>query len=568
MNFSAVFHRATAPFSYALDTDTLVIKLQTDKNIDKVFIHWGDPFEAGILGGAEIWKGQKQEITDIIKLEHHLWWEIKIKPPYKRCKYYFELHQDNETWFYGEDGFTDKLKDNTPACFFQPWINPADIISPPEWVKKTVWYQIFPDRFNKSKKTTTQGLCEWKTGSVTNEQKFGGNLQGITEKLNYLSDLGITGLYLTPIFKAETVHKYDTTDYKQIDPDFGTEEDLKNLVDTAHKLGIKIMLDAVFNHSGDKFAPWLDVKEKGKNSPYWDWFMINDWSAIEKQRDTRDGRYYSFAFISNMPKLNTNNPEVIKYISELCADWVENYNIDGIRFDVGNEISHRLIKEIRQKVHKIKKDVYLLGEIWHDSSPWLEGDEYDAVMNYPFKQAVSGFFEDKTQTSSQLEWKVKACMGMYRKQTQDVMFNLLDSHDTDRLITRLNNNQDAFFQQLTMLFTLIGSPCIYYGTETALEGGHDPDCRRCMPWNELNIEVYEQVKKLIYLRKNLDELTNSDICFKAIPQNNRIVCYTRGNIDIILNCSDTDFELDNTEKVYFSRKLENNILLSGGICIR
>ena len=158
MNFSAVFHRATAPYSYALDTDTLVIKLQTDKNIDKVFIHWGDPFEAGILGGAEIWKGQKQQITNIIELEHHLWWEIKIKPPYKRCKYYFELHQDNETWFYGEDGFTNK--DNTPSCFFQPWINPADIIAPPEWVKKTVWYQIFPDRFNKSKNTTTHGLCE------------------------------------------------------------------------------------------------------------------------------------------------------------------------------------------------------------------------------------------------------------------------------------------------------------------------------------------------------------------------------------------------------------------------
>ncbi len=568
MNFAAVFHRATAPFSYAANEDEVVLRLQTDFEVDRVLLHWGDPFEAGILGGAERWTGQAREITETLTLAHVQWWTVTIKPPYKRCRYYFELRQGDEVWLYGEDGFC-RPEQGEPTGFYQPWLNPADIPQPPQWVRDTVWYQIFPDRFCRGSQAPAQ--TEWRTtGYVENWERFGGDLLGIEQKLDYLADLGINGLYLTPIFAADSVHKYDTRDYEQVDPDFGTNEDLTRLVQHAHEKGIRIMLDAVFNHCGARFAPWMDVQEKGKASAYWDWFMVNQWPIPEPPRDTRDHRYYSFAFASDMPKLNTNNPEVIAYFSALCERWVREYDIDGIRFDVGNEVSHRMLKAIHARVRSIRPDIYLLGEIWHDASPWLEGDEYDAVMNYPLQQAVTGFFADKFCTAQELGWRLQQCFGMYRRQTAAVLFNLFDSHDTDRLFTRAGS-EDVFFQQLAMLLTLPGSPNLYYGTEIGLEGGHDPDCRRCMPWDELdtaeNTARRAQVKKLIKLRRTLPELRESSLHFVDESPAHRWVCYKRGAVTVQINCDDAPWQVGAADEILFARGLENGVLQARGVCI-
>ena len=572
MNFAAVFHRAQAPYSYALNEDELALRLQTGPEVERVFLHWGDPFEAGILGGAERWQGRRQEITGPLCLEHCLWWNVTIRPPYKRCRYYFELHQGSEIWFYGEDGFCtpeQNRREQRPAAFHQPWMNPADIPAPPQWVRDTVWYQIFPDRFCRSE----AGSCRtpWRTGPVTNEERFGGDLPGICEKLDYLAGLGINGLYLNPIFAADSVHKYDTRDYETVDPDFGTNEDLARLVRCAHERGIRVMLDAVFNHCGASFGPWQDVLQKGPASRYWNWFMVNRWPAPAPGRDTRDSRYYSFAFVPSMPKLNTNEPEVMEYICGLCQRWVAEYGVDAIRFDVGNEVSHRLLKELHRRLRAIRPDVYLLGEIWHDASPWLEGDEYDGVMNYPLQQAVKGFFAHADRTARTLAWDLQRCMGMYRRQTEQVMFNLLDSHDTDRLFTRAGS-EDAFFQQLAMLFTLPGSPSIYYGTEIGLPGGHDPDCRRCMPWDQLekpeNRRRIRQITELIRLRRTAPALRESDLCFVQTQPESRKVHYRRGDVEVLLNCGGTLWQLPGEGEILFCRGLEENTLAPGGVCIR
>ena len=212
-----------------------------------------------------------------------------------------------------------------------------------------------------------------------------------------------------------------------------------------------------------------------------------------------------------------------------------------------------------------------MGEIWHDASPWLEGDEYDAVMNYPLQQAVKGFFAHKDKTARMLAWDLYRCMGMYRRQTGQVMFNLLDSHDTDRLFTRAGS-EDAFFQQLTMLFTLPGSPSIYYGTEIGLPGGHDPDCRRCMPWNQLdepeNKERIRQLKELIRLRRTLPELRESGLCFAETEAEGRNVCYRRGDVEVLLNCGETPWQLPGEGEPLFYRNLRENTLAPGGVCIR
>lgn len=571
MNFAAVFHRAQAPWSYALDPDRLALRLQTGPEVERVFLYWGDPFEAGILGGAEEWHGQRQELTDPKATEHALWWTAVIRPPYKRCRYYFELHAGGEVWLYGEDGFClpEQQSHDHPAAFYQPWMNPADIPAPPSWVRDTVWYQIFPDRFCRSACSTNR--TPWRTGPVTNGERFGGDLPGIIEKLDYLAALGVTGLYLNPVFAADSVHKYDTRDYTLVDPDFGTNADLKRLVNEAHDRGIRVMLDAVFNHCGPRFAPWLDVVEKGPASRYWDWFMVNRWPLDPKPASTRDGRYYSFAFVGSMPKFNTNNPEVIEFFASLCESWGRDYRVDAIRFDVGNEVSHRLLKEVRRRVRAVRPDIYLLGEIWHDASPWLEGDEYDAVMNYPLQQTVKSFFADSARSARDLCRGLERCLNMYRRQTTEVLFNLMDSHDTDRLFTR-SGGEDAFFQQLALLFTLPGSPCIYYGTEAALPGGHDPDCRRCMPWAELDTPENKarraQLRRLIEMRRTLPDLRDEEPEFLQARERDRLVWYRRGGTEVLLNADAAPWALPQGGEVLFSRGLQGNTLAPGGVCIR
>jgi glycosidase len=402
---------------------------------------------------------------------------------------------------------------------------------------------------------------------------YGGDLKGITEKLPYLRELGITGIYMTPIFLSNSNHKYNTFSYETIDPDFGTEEDLIALVDKAHSLGIRVMLDAVFNHSGTEFPQWQDVVEKGPDSPYWDWFFVQQWPLPSLKLGSRD-KFYSFAFTGLMPKLNTNNPEVIRFCLERCRRWVENWHIDGIRFEVGNEVSHAFLKPLNAGLKAIRPDLFLLGEIWHDSLPWLLGDEYDSTMNYPFLECIHNFWLDK-QDSRELMYGLNQVYSLYPEQINHVLFNFLDTHDTMRVRNRCGGSEDAFFQQLTLLMTLPGSACIYYGTEIALEGGDDPDCRRPMPWHRIeNGEFrreFSQVAELIRLRKAYPQLRRGEILWRHFDEVPRLVCYGR-RIDedyviaVYLNADSRPVSVL-SENVLFSRGLKSGFLQSGGVAI-
>ena len=581
MEFTGVYHKTSEQMSYALNEDELVINLKTGYDVKQVFIHYGDPFEAGILGGNEKWTGKRKEIVYKKRLPHQIWWTTTLVPPYKRCKYYFELHTEDQVWYYLEDGFLTEEQINLEGrmlqCFIVPWMNPADVNRTPEWVNDTVWYQIFPDRFcNGTPEKTDPAITPWQTGKVTNSEKYGGNLEGIRQKLPYLRELGVTGIYLNPIMEAESNHKYDTTDYTRIDPAFGDDRVMRALCREAHEYGIRIMVDAVFNHCGRKFGPWLDVQEKGRDSAYADWFMIHDWENLNRHADTRDGRFFSFAFADGMPKLNTNNEEVISYFCKVCEDWVKKYDIDGIRFDVGNEVSHRFLKRIREHLKTLKPDIYLLGEIWHDASQWLQGDEYDSVMNYPLLSGIHDFFLDESLGKEEFEYMVNRCYTMYMQQNNNVMFNLLDSHDTERLMNRFHD-LDLFYQQLAVLFTLPGSPCIYYGTEIAMEGGFDPDCRRCMPWDEIDSEEnrkrISEMKKLIHMRRTEEACRSLHFHFPDQYENRRCVEYIKldaqnRKLEVVLNCSGEEVETEPGGDVLFSRNYRDNILGPKGTLIR
>lgn len=571
MNLAAITHQARTPMCCALDQETLQITLRTGRDADAVELIYADPYEGGIAGGEAAWQGRRAPMSPAFTLEHHQLWTTTLRPPYRRLRYCFAVHQGEECWYYYEDGLRPFLQlDNRVQCFTMPWMNPADCIAPPDWVRHTVWYQIFPDRFCQGG-SGRPGALPWRRGPVTNADRFGGDLAGITSKLPYLARLGIGGLYLTPIFASPSIHKYDTADYTRIDPDFGTEADLSRLVRAAHQNGIRVMLDAVFNHCGPGFAPWRDVVEHGPQSPYWKWFFVRQWPFTEG--DTRDGRYFSFAFHGGMPKLNTNEPEVQEYFITLCENWVRRYDIDAIRFDVGNEISHAFLRKLRARLKALKPDLYLLGEIWHDASPWLEGDEYDAVMHYPLQSALRRFFEDDALPAEAFGWDVGQCLAAYPPQVDTAQFTLLDSHDTIRLRTRAASEAD-FWQQLAALFTLPGSPCIYYGTELEMEGGPDPDCRRCMPWEELDTPAgkasHDALQALIALRRQEPALQGREIAFDPGP--GRLVRYRRGNpaeaLEICLNAGSQPQPLAPGGEKLFCRGWDGGVLAPGGILIR
>lgn len=570
-------HRASQQECYAWNKDTLLITIKTGYDVTSVELCYGDPFSSGIMGGGEHWEGEKIPMEPEAELANRRLWSAQVEPKFKRCKYYFVVHAGEEEVYFLEDGCMTKQQMEIPGkklqYFFFPWMNEADIAVTPDWVADTIWYQIFPDRFcNGDSSNDPEWVKPWKCEKTDYWDMYGGDLKGIREKIPYLKELGITGIYLTPVFASNSNHKYNTTDYYRVDESFGTEEELKQMVEEAHQAGIRVMLDAVFNHCGYEFAPWQDVILNGEKSPYKDWFFVNQWPIKEKKRDTRDGRYYTFAFSEKMPKLNTNNEEVQDYFIELCSYWMKQWGIDGIRFDVGNEVSHDFLKKIRRNLKKINPEVYLLGEIWHDSISWLMGDEYDSVMNYPFAQSINDFFVDTTMDAKAFMHSINRCYHLYYRQMNRVLFNLLDSHDTERLITR-TGNLGIFYQQLALLFTMEGSPCIYYGTEIAMPGKHDPDCRRCMPWQEIEAgsfdEVINQVKRLIAIRKNNEGSKARKIHWKIEPNHPRIIWYEKEGkkLGVILNASKINYSWNTEDTLLFSYGYEKGELYPGGVVI-
>ena len=573
MNRAAVIHRACSPYCYALNENDVIITVRTAKDVERVYIICEDPFIHELKRRRE-WFGEKREMELSMELGEYYLWSIKITPEYKRLKYCFELEAADEKCCLFENRIChiSEMDSADKQHFKFPWLNPSDVISPPEWVKNTVWYQIMPDRYNRGSRFEKKDkFRDW--GDLTNpcyRDVYGGTLRGITEKLDYLRELGVGGVYMTPIFLSPSDHKYDTIDYRQVDPDFGTEEDLRELINEAHSRGMRIMLDAVFNHCGLGFAPWQDVLKNGKASPYYKWFFINSDDFARPDFSTEDGRYFSFSFWSVMPKLNTNEPEVRRYFTDLVCYWAGELGIDGIRFDVGDEVSHTFVRELRQSVKAVKPDIYLLGEIWTDSITWLNGTEYDSVMNYPFPGAVHDFWDDKKLDSRELMYSINYCRSLYPRQITETLFNFLDTHDTPRAMERCEN-RDVLLQKLTILMTMPGTPCIYYGTEIALLGIHPPYNRQCMPWDSLgtieNSLFREKVSRLAAMRREIPEFSGFDMVFHHREENRRLIDYSKGNIRVIINAGEKETEIDTGKEVIFSNRLQDGKLLQYGTAI-
>ena len=540
MERAALLHRPDSEYAYLFEEDVMHVRLRTKKDdIKAVNIIKGDPY----LIHQDEWYKESKPMAKIASTEDYDYWKIAFGAEFKRVQYAFHvIGEDGEEVFYGDRGIfemSEMVTEKAENYFRMPFFQEIDRFKAPEWVKETVWYQIFPERFaNGDKSNDPEGTLPWGSKLPDREDFFGGDLQGVLDNLDYLVDLGINGLYFCPIFKASSNHKYDTIDYFEIDPDFGDKALFKKLVDEAHKRGIKIMLDAVFNHMGYYSPQFQDVVKNGEDSIYKDWFHIHSFPVELGKNGNVEGAktlsYDTFAFTPMMPKLNTANKEVQDYLLEIGTYWIEEFNIDAWRLDVANEVDHHFWKKFYEATTAIDKDFYILGEIWHSSQSWLQGDEFHAVMNYAFTETVTNFFVKDAISTTKMASGLYEQLMLYRDQTNQVMFNCLDSHDTARLLHQAGENKDIAKMALAFTFMQHGSPCIYYGTEVGMTGANDPDCRRCMVWDkeEQDLAFYSFTKQLVALRKeNQEVLSYGDLTFETLNNEDKFVAFTRQSVN-------------------------------------
>ena len=434
---------------------------------------------------------------------------------------------------------------------------PADFETP-DWAKGAVIYQVFPDRFYKSGRCDLSGKLEpytvhqnwfdevdWRPaadGEVLNNDFYGGNFKGITEKMDYIASLGTNILYLNPISKSFSSHRYDTGDYKTPDPMLGTEADFTAMCEAAHERGIKVILDGVYSHTG---ADSLYFNKKrtfpgegaynSMNSPYYGWYDFKNWP----------NRYTSWWDFDTLPTVNKMHPDFIKYIitdeDSVVAHWLK-AGCDGFRLDVVDELPDEFVLLLKRRIRQIRPDALLIGEVWEDASNksaygvrrrYFVDGELDSVMNYPFRTAIINFIRG-WDSGPELKNAVMTIAENYPPQVLACNMNLLGTHDTVRILTALvddfqgsreeqagrrlsRNQQDVALERLMaasfLQYTLPGSPSLYYGDEAMMEGYKDPFNRRTYPWGHEERELVQHFRRLGQLRKDNPVLRLGDIHF-------------------------------------------------------
>jgi cyclomaltodextrinase / maltogenic alpha-amylase / neopullulanase len=393
----------------------------------------------------------------------------------------------------------------------------------PTWAQDAIFYQIFPDRFNKGRSDYTfPNMQPW--GSKPSIHGFqGGDLQGIIQKMDYLQDLGINALYLNPIFRSPSNHRYNTSNYYEIDPKLGTLDDFKLLLRESHQRNIRIILDGVFNHTGRGFFAFNDIIENQQYSPYLDWFIVNRF-PIDAYSPGEAKDYLGWWKYKSLPKLNYANPKVRKFFLDVARYWVD-LGTDGWRLDVPNEIDDDPFwADFRRVVKAANPDAYLVGEIWEVDSRWVGDTHFDGLMNYPLRVAVLDMLMDRIN-AQEFGNRVERLLDVYPKDNTLSMFNLLSSHDTERIFTL--SNQDIGLVKLGYAFLMayVGSVSIFYGDEIGLQGGKDPDCRRAFPWNpdEWKKELRTYLQKLIQIRKQYPALRGAG--YQRLDADNPLTIY-------------------------------------------
>jgi glycosidase len=414
-----------------------------------------------------------------------------------------------------------------------PFMNPTDTAVAavpsfvPSWVKDAVFYQIFPERFaNGDPGNDPKGTEDW-GGKPTGRNYFGGDLRGIIGHLDYISRLGVNAMYLNPVFTSKTNHKYSTMDYMTVDPHFGDDATFSELVDSCHARGIRIILDAVFNHTGVDFFAFDDLRRHGKNSRYRNWYNVHNFPVGPANKPNYDCWWGH----GSLPKLMTGNAEVREYLFSVTRHWMAK-GIDGWRLDVPNEIPHEFWIEWRKLVKSINPDAYIVGEIWNDATLWLGGDQFDGVMNYRFRDACVDLFARHAVTVSRFDGLLARQRRDYPAEVSDALLNLLGSHDTERFLTMCGNDTASWKLAVLFQMTYTGAPMIYYGDEVGMVGGRDPACRGTMVWSgkNQNTDMLSFVKRMVSMRTSREPLRRGTYRTLLADDQRNILAFARETI--------------------------------------
>lgn len=502
----AVTHIPLSQYAFANSETSLTIRLRC---------------AAGELERCVLWYGDRAQPGDPIRFvslemeraAHELdfdYYEVTFDSPYARVCYYFELFGRDETLCLYADIFSAALPSERSEFYQYPFIRREEISAVPEWLKRTVVYNIFPDSFASGKRRVRGTPAElfWGDG-LTLKSRLGGTIRGITENLDYIAELGFNCIYLNPIFTAGEYHKYDLLDYLHVSPDFGTDEEFRNLVERAHGLGLRVILDGVFNHCSWDFFAFDDVVRNGEASRYRDWFYGLTFPVVRPGAGEHPG-YACFAYEPRMPKLNTSNPEVRDYFMRVCAHWLREYRVDGWRLDVANEVDREFWRAFKRTARAIHPDSVMIGEIWEDAGSWLRGDMFDSAMNYDFRKHSRDFFALGSIDATQFSARVAQMLRRYPTGIVQGQLNLLDSHDVSRFLSLCGGDVRRLRLAEVFLFTAPGVPCVFYGDELGVAGTSEFEYRRAMPWDSPPNDQRAFFRALCALRRENDVLALGD----------------------------------------------------------
>lgn len=537
MNRAAIFHRTYSEYSFAIAANRVVIRLRSAKGeLRDCRLFFGDrmdPHDPIRMTQLQMERRYSDSLFD--------YFEVEFDPQVTRLCYYFWLSDGKESVYYSNDSFFETPPLDRHLYYNFHYIREEDIPEVPEWAKSAIVYQIYPDSFATRRRFISGESRNIEVSAgVFSSSKFGGTLRGIYENIDYLAWLGINCIYLTPIFKAESWHKYDTIDYMDIDPCFGTKEDLRKLVEVCHENNIRVILDGVFNHCGFNFFAFRDLYDKGEKSKYRDWFYPKGFPLTTSPLPN----YECFAYVASMPKLNTGNPEVAEYLINVGEYWVREFDIDGWRLDVANEIDHKFWRRFRQAIRAIKPDALLIAEIWDDARAFLNGDQFDSAMNYNLYYAITDFFALNRVTPKEFSERIQYLLVRYRRQIQQVQLNLIDSHDVPRFLSQANGDKRKLKLAALFLFTHVGIPMIFYGDEKGMEGWKEIDYRKPMIWDDREDQLLDYYRKLVELRKtNMDAMLGDYVTLLA---DDEVYAYLRrgcsNSILVAMNVSPNETE--------------------------
>ena len=550
-------------FSISRD-GTARIRIHSQKNISKVWVLLEDEDFRPI------------ELKKYSETDRFIFWGIQIDFRSTIAKFSFAAStDDNLNLYIGSSGIANFISPSEKWTYDR---NSYQRHTIPDWVYGGVMYQIFPERFANGDASLNPERCiEW--GSEPTRLDFqGGDLIGVLDNLDHIASLGVNILYLNPVFLSSSTHKYDAWDHFQVDPAFGGDEALKNLIEECHKREMKLVLDCSLNHVHPRHFAFQDIIKNGEESKYKDWFTIFDYPVryihrphlyantykvgwdgnqeeykqyLDKTFDETmvpveikndDGPIVEPSFkawwgVPDMPKVNFDNKDARQWALDVTKHWIENFNIDGWRMDVAKELDFSFWKEFRDIAHKANKDTVLIAEIFGDTSQWLQGDRFDGTMNYSFRETMTDFFATKRISNKEFADSLAYLYSMYSFEALSSCQNLLSSHDVKRFLNRCGGDVQGLLGAIFMQATFPGIAGIYYGDEIGLGGADDPSNREAFPWHDKkswNTEILEYTKTLMrikqsnsifkYGRFELLNETEDFIAFRRILKDESMLC--------------------------------------------